>query len=871
MGVFLYQLPLRVFFHTSLRRPLPLSTPFDPRFTFLTLPVTMSTFNRKRQASILAAPLAEQLRHDKKQRVPSTCEWILHEPSYKSWKNWDETLPSTLWIHGPAGSGKSFLARFIADDLQEIGTGDQSIVTSCYCDATSTPVSMLRSVFSQLLAKGSPSQELKGRLSTALQEMDKLLSAPTSSPPSESSFRFWDRFVEIIEVAPPITLIIDGLDELATKYLAAHEFNMAGRLVDLTGVPAGCIRLLVLSRPDTSIRKALGDSPDIEVTQQKTRDDLGKFVGFQISQSPALAALPETVKSQLLAELVHRAEGIFVWASLSLQMLSKEPVEGDDDPTRVLRQLDQLPSALDHLYAEILAKHTKILTSSELALRDAVLRWACLAVRPLRVVEIANALALETLHFLPSSDGKEMLDICNSLIKIENGVVLPMHHSLREYLQSTSNSKADGRREDLVSRAHLAIAKTLLSYLSHPALSRNLKDLANDDNFEPTHPLAEYASLYWVYHCSQSPADPDLQNQVLSFFRSENAPVWFDKLLPQAIHRSVLHVPPRPSINARFCHLITLKSQLCSCFGQIRKKEMDTELSACLRSAYEGFLDEATSTQGNHSMARTRRLVELAELYSWLPGSHQDQVAGILTEAIDLISASSSQEALDLKLTAQQALADEYKRRAMFDDARALLETIVTTTATTATTGNRSMFALDSLGWISSRVGDNEAAKRYLEQALAIAEAEHGSGSPVTLRSRVTLAEVLSKLGLHREAEELCATLEAQVKHHKTHGVPLPKDSVSQLNTLASVYAQQGKYGDARELYELIVEDRKNIFGDSHRLTLWAEMQLGIVMNKSGAEEKARELLKSLLPRQEAVLGHDHPDVRQVREILQEE
>ncbi|KAG7290167.1 hypothetical protein NEMBOFW57_000165 [Staphylotrichum longicolle] len=86
-----------------------------------------------------------------------------------------------------------------------------------------------------------------------------------------------------------------------------------------------------------------------------------------------------------------------------------------------------------------------------------------------------------------------MLDICNSLIKIENGVVLPMHHSLREYSQSTSNSKADGSHEDFVSRAPLAIAKTLLSYISHPALSRNLKDLANDDNFEPTHPLADAA------------------------------------------------------------------------------------------------------------------------------------------------------------------------------------------------------------------------------------------------------------------------------------------------------------------------------------------------------------------------------------------
>jgi tetratricopeptide (TPR) repeat protein len=525
----------------------------------------------------------------------------------------------------------------------------------------------------------------------------------------------------------------------------------------------------------------------------------------------------------------------------------------------VLPRLDSLPSTLDEVYAELLDRQSGSLTSSELAVRDAALGWSCAAVRPLRTVEFANVLSVERAQFLPSPDD-QILNVGSSLVKIEHELVLPMHHSLRDFFRSARSDETLS-----LSRFNLAAAKTLLSYLCHPAL-RHIKDLASDDNFEQSHPLVEYATLYWVYHCSQADVDTDLQEQILSFFRSPNGPVWFDILLPHMIHRSVLPVPPRPPINARFCHLMSLKSQLCNYFGKERKNDIDAKLSASLRSEYEKSLEEATSTHGKHSVVRLRRLLELAELYSWLPGC-QEKVVDLLTEAIVVASELSSPEAVDLRLTAYQALADEYKRRAKFEDASKLLEKILAT----AGGAGRKMFALDSLGWVNARIGKLDAAENYLKEAVEIAQAEHGSASPFALRSKVTLAEVLSKLGRYGEAEELCAALEAQVSNHRLEGVPLPKDSMSHLNILASVYVQQGKLAEARGLYELIVDDRKGVFGDSHRLTLWAEMQLGIVLVKAGEKEEGRQLLQSLLPRQLVVLGPEHPDVSQVKDILDQD
>ena len=79
---------------------------------------------------------------------------------------------------------------------------------------------------------------------------------------------------------------------------------------------------------------------------------------------------------------------------------------------------------------------------------------------------------------------------------------------------------------------------------------------------------------------------------------------------------------------------------------------------------------------------------------------------------------------------------------------------------------------------------------------------------------------------------------------------------------------QRGKYEDAKKTFNAIVDDRRRLFGEEHGLTLWAEMQLGIAMDKAGDGEAARETFTNLIPRQEKVLGSDHPDVKDVKKRL---
>ncbi|RDB24713.1 hypothetical protein Hypma_007436 [Hypsizygus marmoreus] len=51
--------------------------------------------------------------------VEGTCDWILREAVFQSWKEQTEgqDIASCLWIHGPAGFGKTFVSGRIIEHL----------------------------------------------------------------------------------------------------------------------------------------------------------------------------------------------------------------------------------------------------------------------------------------------------------------------------------------------------------------------------------------------------------------------------------------------------------------------------------------------------------------------------------------------------------------------------------------------------------------------------------------------------------------------------------------------------------------------------------------------------------------------------------
>jgi ankyrin repeat protein len=171
--------------------------------------------------------------------------------------------------------------------------------------------------------------------------------------------------------------------------------------------------------------------------------------------------------------------------------------------------LKELPVTLDETYERILRDINK-------ANRDHahhLLQCLTVAVRPLRVAELAEVLAVD---FGTASRGKTsklntdwrwedqeeaVLSTCSSLISVvdEKGsqIVQFSHFSVKEFLTSSriAGSSADiSVFHILLEPAHTILAEACLAVLLR------LGELVGEDNFKDKFPFARYAAEHWVDH-----------------------------------------------------------------------------------------------------------------------------------------------------------------------------------------------------------------------------------------------------------------------------------------------------------------------------------------------------------------------------------
>lgn len=814
------------------------------------------------------ASLSTRAPNGKKARLTEEFTWIKEKAAYRDWVDGAHGASSVLWIRGTPGCGKTFLAQHFPSLLSR--APGKPTVARYLCDANTTPTDIARSICDQLQ---------DGRAANNLDdEVEELLTSMNMQEhyTANHAHTAWDALDNLLDNLRTWTLVIDGLDELSTKWLAVEDFGVLHRLLQIVDDHRGASKLCILSRPDSRIAKVFDSSLQIDITPSETEGDVRMLIEDRVGRSELLRPHREVIVETLLA----KSHGNFLWVRVALDMLAHERSTDDLMPL-----LESLPDTMNELYAALLVRQNQCLTPAHIALRNAVCRWKLLSFRDLSVQELANAVAVSTNAFV--ADIKTTIDeVCYGLVTVEKGEVEPVHHSLREFC-----TVPEARSTDFAGvhdkAGHTSIAICCLQYLLHfnDAPDTVLPVAGKSGPAVSMCPLFQYASLYWIDHVSLGYSDDvKLKGLIEHFFSNPISFAWMDILLPRFMEASVLPVPPRPRDAARFAFLFSLKAKLLSTIQDAAEKNrLDHKFSECVATNYEQALSEAVSSNGDSSKAAIARMLDLGEVYGWLPGrrARSEELISNAFEDVEKMQLTESANPDDIKLRVQayQAQTDSLKRAGKYEQAKTLLETLLQiieshseTLAAPGANPPDQMFALDSLGWVCMRLNLFDEAAPHLEQAVQLATKFHGSTSPHTSRSKLTLAEVLVKLGRTQEAEALCEPLIEALQQHKVNGVPLSRDSVSQLNVLAAVYAAQKRYADAVAAWEVVVDDRVRAFGGEHAMTLWATMQLGLAVERAGREERdvrrAVALFEELLPRQERVLGGEHPDVGTSREAL---
>ncbi|PTB65093.1 hypothetical protein BBK36DRAFT_1121703 [Trichoderma citrinoviride] len=300
----------------------------------------------------------------------TTYSWIFQDeppvdqdiPRWHSFPKWlQDDSHEVYWITGKPGSGKSTIMKLI---LQH----------ESLRDALSQSLGSLRPLLVKYYAwhPGSTLQKsLEGLKRTAIHQALKQRPelAPSLTPrrwafcqvlrstsglPAWDSWEIEESFEALLSLCGKtikLTLFVDGLDEFDTPPIEVVNC--------IRHIKARChsgIKVCAASRPWTEFQDEFNDGPMLQMhlqTQEDMRDFITKSFAGNRGFLEQQQLRPEAT-SQLLADILQRANGVFLWVSIVTKYLLNDFSEGQSI-SQAQDTLGHLPTDLSSLYDVIWA------------------------------------------------------------------------------------------------------------------------------------------------------------------------------------------------------------------------------------------------------------------------------------------------------------------------------------------------------------------------------------------------------------------------------------------------------------------------------------------------------------------------------------
>ena len=362
-------------------------------------------------------------------RLKSTCEWIFAKSEYVSWASSDFPFDAAkvLWVHGPAGYGKSVLCARLVQQLQST-YGYPLAYFFCSRDAElhQNPLSMIRSWVLQLVSSRQDAFDM------AQQQMH------AKGGPLASTANIWDLFNSIIHCGRGFTYVVDGLDECPRSDENQNRGDDCSRrafLVKLKrSISQTTSRLLIVSRDEGDIRSGICldammslklTTHECGISKTDVQSDVTLFSKCVVDEK--LWKKQDVLRQDLATQMAQKSEGMFLWVKLQERSL-----RNSKNGVQLQRIVNDMPIGLTDAYERDWERISK-LPDRDMNRARAILRWTVFAVRPLTVLEMTEALAVgdqddcENLQIDEIPDvvddeyiNDEILDLCGSLMEIRD-------------------------------------------------------------------------------------------------------------------------------------------------------------------------------------------------------------------------------------------------------------------------------------------------------------------------------------------------------------------------------------------------------------------------------------------------------------------
>lgn len=474
-------------------------------------------------------------------KLSGSCQWIDTRDDFRNWrdcvadflaKDDNETRGkndlSIFWVHANPGTGKTILASHVISHLQEFQlecafyhfhAGDKASLSLgpflrsiAYQMAISN--SAIRNKLTQLCQEGSTfDMDDSWTIWTKLfrkgifQECCLFKKLPTSDV--LTLFHLQAR------VYTPQYVVIDAIDE-CNKY--REFFTM------LRGEkPNFPLRFFMTSRNMHDIprlQRSLDSSAQVtcvEIPVQDTIHDIRRYIQSRIHSLPVDN---DADREKLANRIVSKSKACFLWVRLVFDEL--ENIYSSESITTIL---ERIPEGMIPYYERTI----KVMAANTLEkhIAKAVLVWTVVCARKLTILELSQALLLDSKTVLPGTKSA-VEGLCGQLVTVDetSGVIDLVHPTAREFLLS----ETAGEFRVSKSSAHERIALTCLQLLSGSELRppRNPRFLSHARP-EPS-PFLSYAMTQFSEHIYTASSENDKLLAATDQFFRINMLSWIERL-----------------------------------------------------------------------------------------------------------------------------------------------------------------------------------------------------------------------------------------------------------------------------------------------------------------------------------------------------
>ncbi|KAH7124619.1 prion-inhibition and propagation-domain-containing protein [Dactylonectria macrodidyma] len=469
-------------------------------------------------------------------RLDGTCDWILDQPAFLRWLSHDfpKGTAKLLWIHGPAGFGKTILCARVVEHLSStLETPVAHLFFSSDFESRKDPFVAIRSWISQIVSRHADAFGLVRQRWEA--EQDQVATRATVVKLVR----------ELLQAVPGCTLVADGLDECTE--LGNSSVSVATFLETVQKAAADTTtRILIVSRDEPDIRHALMDNTragfvEYKISPEDVRADTASYSKSIVDRK--LSNKSEAIKSEISGRMADRCEGQFLWLKMQENHLRRGKTKKQLEDA-----IAKTPVGLERLYDRNWEKIAG-LEEEDKTRAISLLRWAAFALRPLTVCEITEAVLIHEdcddfpLDELPDSVDddyieSEVLDLCGPLLEVRSQPWEPSpafrtvhltHFSVKQYLLYNILAQeklllANGRlRASNEAIESTLLAKLCLHYINFPQVWQGtLRELV--DTLGKS--FRDYAAGSWYRHANLGVSNDADMIRLINVLLDRTNPTW---------------------------------------------------------------------------------------------------------------------------------------------------------------------------------------------------------------------------------------------------------------------------------------------------------------------------------------------------------